>query len=129
MLSMCKKCVKQAYCKWRHHFNSAGGCIEFQDRDYTTSVSGTLNVEAKTVNKELTPLEVSNQLKEFISGFVENSLDRMFVRGSFDIIETALKALEIIKKDENLRLAVMLNCNYGKDYDSLREVLLCTMKD
>lgn len=116
----CNKCVKQPYCKYWHHF---GPCIDFQDKDYITGVSGTLNTDAKTFNKELTPLEVSDQLKEFILEFVNNGLDRMFVNGSFDIIETALKALEIIKEDENLRTAVLLNCNYGKDYDLLKEVL------
>lgn len=42
-------------------------------------------------NKELSPLEVSKQLKEFVLEFIKNGLD-------IDIIETALKALEIIKE-------------------------------
>ena len=46
------------------------------------------------MSKELTPLEVSKQLKDFVLEFVKNGLDRMFIRGSFDIIETELKQLE-----------------------------------
>ena len=39
-------------------------------------------------------------------------------------IEKELKALEIIKKDENLVIAVMSNCKGGEEYDLLKEVLL-----
>lgn len=92
----CYNCVKKDYCTLIHHFNHDlnVGCIEFQDRDYTTYVSGTLNIEDKTASKELTPLEVSNQLKEFVLEFVKNGLDKMFINGSFDIIESTLKDYE-----------------------------------
>ena len=48
------------------------------------------------MNKELTPLEVSKQLKDFVLEFVKNGLDRMFVRSSFNIIEKELESLEKI---------------------------------
>lgn len=46
------------------------------------------------MKKELTPLEVSKQLKEFVLEFVKNGLDRIFIHGSFDIIENTLKDYE-----------------------------------
>ena len=46
------------------------------------------------MSKELEALEVLKQLKDFVLEFVKNGLDRMFVDGSFDIIETALKEHE-----------------------------------
>lgn len=45
-------------------------------------------------NKELTPLEVSKQLKDFVLEFVKNGLDRIFIHGSFDIIDKTLKDYE-----------------------------------
>ena len=51
------------------------------------------------MTKELDALEVSKQLKDFVLEFVKNGLDRRFIHGSFDIIETALKRLNYI--DEN----------------------------
>ena len=41
--------------------------------------------------KKLNALETSKKLADFVLGFVENGLDRRFVRGSFDIIDTELK--------------------------------------
>lgn len=41
-----------------------------------------------------------------------------------DMIFTALKTLEIIKKDANLVIAIMSNCKGGKKYDLLKEELL-----
>ena len=38
-------------------------------------------------------LKASKQLKDFVLGFIKNGLDRRFIHGSFEIIETALKAL------------------------------------
>lgn len=49
------------------------------------------------MSKELIPLEVSKHLKDFVLEFVENGLDRRFIHGSFDIIETALKEYETRK--------------------------------
>lgn len=49
------------------------------------------------MSKELTPLEVLKQLKEFVLEFVNNGLDKMFVQGSFDIIEKELKDYEAYK--------------------------------
>ena len=46
------------------------------------------------MNKEITPLEVAKQLKDFVLEFVKNGLDRRFVIGSFDIIEQSLQSLE-----------------------------------
>lgn len=40
------------------------------------------------------PLEVSKQLKDFVLEVVKNGLDRMFINGSFDIIEKTLKDYE-----------------------------------
>lgn len=48
------------------------------------------------MNKELTPLEVSKQLKDFIFELELGNVDKLFVRGSFDIIETALKNYEML---------------------------------
>lgn len=94
----CYNCVRKDYCTYIHQFNHDlnVGCIEFQDkdRDYTTYISNTLNIDGNTNSKELAPLEVSKQLKEFVLEFINNDLDRMFVQGSFDIIEEALKRLE-----------------------------------
>ena len=50
------------------------------------------------LNDELTPLEVSKQLKDFVLEFVKNGLDRIFIHGSFATIETELKRLEEIDK-------------------------------
>lgn len=96
------------------------------------------------MSKELTPLEVSKQLKDFVLEFVKNGLDRRFVRGSFDIIENKLKALEIItsisKQTTHFRLIqrnmgndkfnyylAIDNCEYRlkdkEEYDLLKEVL------
>ena len=50
------------------------------------------------MSEELTPLEVSKQLKDFVLKFVKNGLDRRLIHGSFDTIETSLKRLEIIDK-------------------------------
>ena len=52
------------------------------------------------MNKEISPLEVSKQLKDFIFELELGNVDKLFVKGSFDIIEKSLKALEIIKKKE-----------------------------
>ena len=43
----CDKCVRKIYCPYIHHFNhdTSVGCIEFQDRDYTTYISNTLNIK------------------------------------------------------------------------------------
>ena len=56
------------------------------------------------MNKELSPLEVAKQLKDFVFELELGNADKHFVNGSFDIIETALKrnkklekALKIIK--------------------------------
>lgn len=49
------------------------------------------------MNKELKALEVSKQLKGFVLEFVKNGLDRMFINGSFETIETALTALETLR--------------------------------
>lgn len=50
-----------------------------------------------------------------------------FFRGDasedYDLIAKSFKALEIIRKDKNLRLAVLLNCKYGEECDLLKEVL------
>ena len=43
-------------------------------------------------------LKASKQLKDFVLGFIKNGLHRRFIIGSFEIIENALKALEIIKE-------------------------------
>ncbi len=51
------------------------------------------------MNKELTPLEVSKQLKDFVLEFVKNGLDRRFIHGSFDIIETEIKKYNQLKID------------------------------
>ncbi len=59
------------------------------------------------MNKELTPLEVSKQLKDFVLEFVKNGLDRIFVNGSFDIIETTLKQAQKDKKElEEIKNAI-----------------------
>jgi hypothetical protein len=73
------------------------------------------------MNKELTPLEVSKQLKDFVLEFVKNGLDRRFVRGSFDIIEKVLKAVDIINKKRVDALVVVLSKNYI-EYNVLCEV-------
>lgn len=52
------------------------------------------NDDGTMANKELSPLEVSKQLKDFVLEYTKNGLDRRFVIGSFDIIETALKDYE-----------------------------------
>lgn len=71
------------------------------------------------MSKELEALEVSKQLKEFVLGFVKNGLDRRFIHGSFDIIETTLKALEIIK-DKEVNVHFLLVCMH--DFSNNDEV-------
>lgn len=51
------------------------------------------------MNNELEALKVSKQLKDFVLGFVKNDLDRRFIHGSFNIIETELKDYEELQKD------------------------------
>ena len=58
---------------------------------------------------DLEALEVSKQLKDFVLEFIKNGLDRRFVHGSFDIIETALKALNIINK-KNVDIEYIKTC-------------------
>lgn len=60
-------------------------------------------------NKEA--LKASKQLKDFVLGFIKNGLHRRFIIGSFEIIETALKALEIIKK-KNVDIEHIKACFY-----------------
>lgn len=68
--------------------------------------------ERKTkMNKELTPLEVSKQLKDFVLEFVNNGLDRIFINGSFDIIETALKRNIELEEEHKILETVRDNFN------------------
>ena len=95
------------------------------------------------MSEGLEALEVSKQLKDFVLEFVKNGLDRRFIHGSFDIIDTALKrlneldidlihklqALHIIKKLPKEEKQVLLNMVYThtkseEEYDLLKEVLL-----
>ena len=66
------------------------------------------------MSKELTPLEVSEQLKDFVLEFVKNGLDRRFVIGSFFIIEDQLKALKIIKS-KKVNVRAFLKCCHRVD--------------
>ena len=89
------------------------------------------------MSKELTPLEVSNQLKDFVLRFVENGLDRRVIHGSFDFIETALKALEIIRKllavdekkreisfkTDNFPVVRIVFSGFDDNFEILKEVL------
>ena len=56
-------------------------------------------------------LKASRQLKDFVLGFIKNGLHRRFIIGSFEIIENALKVLEIIK-EKNVDILLVKNC-YG----------------
>lgn len=56
-------------------------------------------------------LKASKQLKDFVLGFIKNGLDRRFIHGSFELIETALKALEIIK-EKNVDIEYIKTCFY-----------------
>ena len=53
----------------------------------------------KKISKELTPLEVSKLLKDFVFELELGNVDKLFVHGSFDIIETALKQLEGLEEE------------------------------
>ena len=71
-------------------------------------------------NKEA--LKASKQLKDFVLGFIKNSFHRRFILGSFEIIETALKALEVIK-EKNVDIEYIKACFYDekgglKNYNS-----------
>ena len=68
------------------------------------------------MTNELTPLEVSKQLKNFVLEFVKNGLDRKIIHGSFDIIEKEFKALEIIKGNNYLRNFIL---NWAYEYDEM----------
>lgn len=61
----------------------------------------------------LEALEVSKQLKDFVLEFIKNGLYRRFIHGSFDIIETALKALKIIKK-KNVDIEYIKTCFFDE---------------
>ena len=62
---------------------------------------------------DLEALEVSKQLKGFVLEFIKNGLYRRFINGSFDIIETALKALNIIK-EKNVDIDYIKTCFYDR---------------
>lgn len=64
-------------------------------------------------------LKASKQLKDFVLGFIKNGLHRRFIIGSFEIIETALKALEIIK-EKNVDIEYIKTCFYNEK-DGLKE--------
>jgi hypothetical protein len=92
------------------------------------------------MNKELTPLDVLKQLKDFVYELELGNVDKLFVSGSFEIIETALKALQIIKekrvdidllicatdsvKDYNDKIGYQKHFLSEEEYNSLKEVLL-----
>lgn len=56
----CNECLRKDYCPWIHQFNhdTSVGCIDFQDKDYTTYISNTLNTENPKTSRELTDAEV-----------------------------------------------------------------------
>ena len=77
----------------------------------------------------LSLLEIEKHLKDFVFHFEMGKVDKMFISNSFEIIEKALKALEIIKK----YICIKDNKIYTKEweweltqekYDLLKEVLL-----
>ena len=71
------------------------------------------------MTKELSPLEVSKQLKEFIFELELGNVDKLFVNGSFDIIETALKRLEKIDNEPIIPIPI----NRYNELDNKEEAL------
>lgn len=94
----CNECLKKDYCTYIHHFNHDPnvGCIEFQDKDYKTYISNTLNIKENKMSKKLTPLQALEDLISFIgSGFVADTHELCeYVAKRKEIIETALKNYE-----------------------------------
>lgn len=74
------------------------------------------------MTKELDALEVSKQLKDFVLEFVKNGLDRRFIHGSFEIIETALKDYENLKlKHKSMQDAVLDDFKKLKALEIIKE--------
>lgn len=76
------------------------------------------------MNKGLTPLEVSKELKDFVLEFVKNGLDRRFICGSFDLIEKELKdkadqdrALKLII-EKGVDMELLKKCGNAVSYNS-----------
>ena len=68
-----------------------------------------MNKEELSRLTDLEALKVSKQLKGFVLEFIKNGLDRRFIHGSFEIIETALKALNIIN-EKNVDIEYIKTC-------------------
>ena len=63
----------------------------------------------------LSLLEIEKHLKDFVFHFEMGKVDKMFISNSFEIIEKALKAFEIIKKKEvNIQELFDFIKKYGK---------------
>lgn len=126
----CYNCVRKDYCTYIYNFNHDlnVGCTDFQDRDYTTYVSDTLNTVNTTPNSTNSKaLEVSKQLKDFVLEFVNNGLDRLFVQGSFDIIEDALKRNIELEEENKVLETIRDNFNLWIEpkYKATLQLLQC----
>ena len=129
----CYECLKKDYCPYIHRFNHDKnvGCIEFQDKDYITYISNTLNIEKNQMNKELDLGTVFKFSKLYIN---DENTSIVFNEKEYTMkqIETELKRLgtletrieveqnnerywkqECIKLDEILRIINKKNVDIG----------------
>lgn len=130
----CEKCLRKNYCVYIHRFNHdpSVGCIEFINTENPTYISTTtLNIEELNGSSIMQPLEALKHIRnchdlEFGEDKTMNEL--------LSIIETALKALDIIKekKVEVLWLMTQSLDSYNRnhfytltqeEYDLLKKVL------
>lgn len=68
----------------------------------------------------LSLLEIEKHLKDFVFELEMGKVDKMFISNSFEIIEKALKALEIIKNKE-VNVFVLLHSGNLKIYNDIVE--------
>lgn len=64
----------------------------------------------------LSLLEIEKHLKDFVFELEMGKVDEMFISSSFEIIEKALKALEIIKK-KRVDVRYLFQCKSLRDYN------------
>jgi len=91
------------------------------------------------MSKELSPLEVAKQLKDFVFELELGNADKHFVNGSFDIIEIALKKYEVLQevhkdfidknikklkaleiiKEKRVNVRFLISCKTLKEYNDV----------
>lgn len=68
----------------------------------------------------LSLLEIEKHLKDYVFHFEMGKVDEMFINNSFEIIEKALKALEIIK-NKQVNVRYLFQCKSLRQYNFIYE--------